>query len=517
MEFIFEVEAQQNAYLDSISQDILKARGQFFTSSPVARFMATHAKASGQHLHILDPGAGAGILTVAVVEHLMDEIQTIHAVVYETDSGILSVLRENLTTLAERYGERFTFEIRTNDFILARPDFTGERFDLAILNPPYFKINIQNSPYSGRLADLFKGNPNIYAFFMAVAGECLKEAGIMIAITPRSFTNGLYFKGFRQWLLKSMSLEKVHIFQSRKDAFKEKAVLQENVICVFSRSSEQSPTIELSRSVGRTDLGEPEISPYPAGLILDKTTDNYFIRLPETDEDASILKQVESWPDTFNSLGYHIWTGPVVEHRTREFIDGCNLPNSVCLYRMHNIRFFDVEWTGQHKKDARFALTTGAHRHLSRNEVTVLLKRFSAKDQNRRLEAGVLIPDPSEGEFVGFENHLNCITRKHGSFNIDEAFGLAALLNSTLIDRYFRCVSGNTQVNATEIRLMRLPARETIQLIGKRIQHDFACVDETVETELLCETKSEKRKDPQRKARTSQISFEGIGFAETAI
>jgi adenine-specific DNA-methyltransferase len=54
--------------------------------------------------------------------------------------------------------------------------------------------------------------------------------------------------------------------------------------------------------------------------------------------------------------------------------------------------------------------------------------------------------------------------------NEDEVLGLAALLNTELLDTYFRVSSGNTQVSATELRAMPLPALEMIVSIGQRVR-----------------------------------------------
>ena len=74
------------------------------------------------------------------------------------------------------------------------------------------------------------GQPNIYAFFMALAARLLKPDGEIVAITPRSFCNGLYFREFRRWFLERVALDHIHIFESRTETFKHSSVLQENII-----------------------------------------------------------------------------------------------------------------------------------------------------------------------------------------------------------------------------------------------------------------------------------------------
>ena len=46
------------------------------------------------------------------------------------------------------------------------------------------------------------------------------------------------------------------------------------------------------------------------------------------------------------------------------------------------------------------------------------------------------------------------------------AYGLFAILNSTLYDNYYRILNGSTQVNSTEINIMPIPSRSTIQQMG---------------------------------------------------
>ena len=80
---------------------------------------------------------------------------------------------------------------------------------------------------------------------------------------------------------------------------------------------------------------------------------------------------------------------------------------------------------------------------------------------------------------VGLENHLNYIYHAERELTDDEVFGIAALFNSQFLDRYFRTISGNTQVNATEIRMLRFAPLEIIEVIGRQVQGIFNSCDQT--------------------------------------
>ena len=104
------------------------------------------------------------------------------------------------------------------------------------------------------------------------------------------------------------------------------------------------------------------------------------------------------------------------------------------------------------------------------NNNLVLLRRFSAKEEARRLVAAPLLKDKLPAEKIGIEHHLNYIYRLQDSLSEIETFGLSALLNSSLLDKYFRISNGNTQVSATELRAMPLPPLDILSRLGERIR-----------------------------------------------
>jgi adenine-specific DNA-methyltransferase len=203
--------------------------GQFLTPNPVAEFMASLFEIHRREVHLLDAGAGAGALSAALVGRLCREPRKpkrISITAYEIDAAQIEPLQARLDGCrreCERVGISFSATVLNEDFIAAavpmvRGDlFTSEspRFNTAIINPPYRKIR---SDSSTRLALRSAGieASNLYAGFVALITRLLDRSGELVAITPRSFCNGPYFKPFREDFLEAMSLRRLHVAQLQK-------------------------------------------------------------------------------------------------------------------------------------------------------------------------------------------------------------------------------------------------------------------------------------------------------------
>ena len=477
----------QREYEEQTYIEERKTKGQYFTAPEVCKFMAglfsTPARSS---FRLLDPGAGVGSLTAAVCERLSHAgaALQIEAVLFENDRDVLPYLRrtmEHCRSELDRAGHALTVVIHDRDFILeASASNQGRRglFDEAvrleeidgvIMNPPYFKLN-KNSEYAKVMDAVVHGQPNIYAFFLAASAQMLSPHGEMVAITPRSFCNGLYFRGFRHWFFDRMALDHIHLFESRTDTFRD--VLQESVITRTHKLGSSPDRITVSTSYGRDVIGSLQTRDLPAAEVIDSSTGDCVIRVPASDEDSAILEAVESWPDRFSDLGLRVSTGPVVTFRAREFLlQSLNGTASAPLLSTFNVKPFETLWPALHKKHPiAFRVCPESMKLLLPSQNYVLLRRFSAKEEKRRLTASCLIGAAQPGPYVALENHLNYIYHAKRPLSLDETYGLAALFNSALLDRYFRTISGNTQVNATELRTMPLPTLKTVAAIGRKIR-----------------------------------------------
>ncbi|HXX81819.1 MAG TPA: hypothetical protein VEI46_09730, partial [Thermodesulfovibrionales bacterium] len=99
---------------------------------------------------------------------------------------------------------------------------------------------------------------------------------------------------------------------------------------------------------------------------------------------------------------------------------------------------------------------------------SILLQRVTADEQPSRLVACIpyeFCISAVNGYFV--ENHLNIIQPEKGDPQVDLYF-LLGVLNSEVVEFFFRAMNGNTQVSATELNLLPVP-------IGK-YEHEIASI-----------------------------------------
>ena len=485
-------EALGETYLAFVKHGQRKSGGHYLTPASVARFMAEYASYSEPDMRVLDPGSGTGVLSAAVCEAASRSgtVQSLHLDACESDPTLANlthvVLAFSSQWLMQR-GVALTFDVKRDDFVLeyaaaleatAQPNGHGKglgkfrlEYDLVISNPPYFKIG-KDDPRAVAGATVVHGQPNIYTLFMAISAELLSGSGRLVYIVPRSFASGPYFKRFREVFFQRVAPTAIHLFDSRKDVFKSQTVLQENLVLTAQRRREDGTVNEgqvlVSHSKTAQDLAERRWLMVGLDSVLDLGSANKELCIPVCAEDLGLVEGVRAWPNTLGSLGLDISTGPVVPFRAKRLLSqAASGPSTVPLLWMHHVRPMRVEWPSAGSAKPQWVINTAESKKLLVADQTyVLLRRFSAKEEKRRLVAAPLVRGRLNADMVGLENHLNYIRGVSRELDGELAYGLAALLNSTFLDRYFRVSNGNTQVSATELRAMPLPAEGDIRAIG---------------------------------------------------
>ncbi len=457
------------------------------TPAPIASFMASLFQDSHfPEIRLLDAGAGIGSLTSAFVDRVCKQDKIPHgikATLYELDTLLIEYLS---TTIKDCYvacrdaGMAFKASVVQEDFIvdasrclsgdLLYPNPDRQGYTHAILNPPYKKIR-SDSNHRRLLRTVGIETSNLYTGFLALSILLLRPRGELVAIVPRSFCNGPYFKPFRQLMLAHMSLRQIHVFESRTNAFKDDEVLQENIILYAVKEKTDAPVLITSSS--GSDFQDIAIVERQKEQVINQNDPHLFIHIATNNLAQHVVDRMALFTHTLDDLGITVSTGPVVDFRLKENLRKNPEDGSVPLiYPGHFCQNF-VVWPNGAAKKANAIMRNGeTEKWLFPTGTYTLVRRFSSKEEKRRIVAALFDPTLIGGEVVGFENHLNVFHSKRHGLQSEIARGLAVYLNSSLVDAYFRLFNGHTQVNATDLRTLPYPSLNNLVELGRGVSNN---------------------------------------------
>lgn len=453
--------------------------GQFMSSSAVSKLLADMFETLDGDHRILDAGAGVGSLTAAFVERVQHYAEKIDSTCYELSGVMNHYLADTLQNCSDScysYNVQWEQTVIEEDFIehtvalLNREDFVP-KYNKAILNPPYLKISAKGKERN-ELKKVGFETGNIYSAFVGLAIKLLEDGGELVAITPRSFCNGPYFNDFRKLLLDSCSINKIHVFNSRKSAFKADKVLQENVVYHLTKGEPQRDTVIVTSSSCAEDPN-PFVYEVPFDKVVNDNNPDRFIHIITDEKEQCVATKAGGLPCSLEDLGIQASTGKVVDFRTRDNLSKHFIPGSVPLIFPQHLQNCSIEWPIEGAKKPNALLSNEDTANLMvKNGTYVLTRRLTAKEEKRRIVASIYTADIADVDVVGFENKTNYFHALGEPLDNDLAKGLWLFLNSTLVDKYFRQMNGHTQVNATDLRTLRYPTKEQLVDMGKMIDFD---------------------------------------------
>lgn len=464
--------------------------GQFFTPACTAQFMAgLFTSTASDECRLLDAGAGIGSLSNAFLERCVAGALSLARVdlsVFEMDASLHDDLTDSLVACAHRTRGHVAlhFDLFGGDFIEAAVNRIQFRqyveFTHAILNPPYKKIS-SDSRHRSLLRAVGIETVNLYSAFVALAIEMMADGGQIVAIIPRSFCNGPYYRPFRELLLQRCSIEQIHLFDSRKTAFKDDGVLQENVIIKLRRGAPQGDVVVTTSADDQ--FANIEFTTYAFDQIVSSTDAERFIHIPTSERSGACAPLTHSLED----IGIAVSTGPVVDFRMREHLHGTPEEGDVPLLYPGHFSGGKIEWPKpDFKKPNAIAHNAETAKWLFPNGHYCVVRRFSSKEERRRIVANVVDPKAFPGsDTFGFENHLNVFHEKKTGLSPALAHGLSAFLNTTMVDETFRRFSGHTQVNATDLRTMKYPSRDMLTALGEWAMQQSSLSQQTIDEQLL--------------------------------
>lgn len=472
-----EICTNTEAFIVQMPKEQRKQYGQFFTSIETARFMASLLTIDSEknEVYALDAGAGTGVLSVALIERcckVFTPSQTLHLTCYENDPNVLPLLKSNLSFAKQHCTFCLEYNIIEKNYILSQKDLLRQNifsteapacYDLIIGNPPYKKIS-KDAPEALSLPMVCHGAPNLYFLFATMGIENLKQEAEMVYIIPRSWTSGAYFEKFRKFLLKHTRITYIHLFKSRNKVFDKESVLQETMIVRLKKTHEPVTHVTISTSESSKNFCDIRKMDIPYHIVV--SSNHSYVHLVTDEEEMAVLEKINKLGKTLPDLGLKMKTGLVVDFRTQELLRNSENADTIPLIY------------SQHIKDGRVKFPQGKENEyilkkrrslMQENRNYLFLKRFTAKEERRRLQCGIYLKRYlPKCTFISSQNKVNFIDGLQGLSEC-VVYGLYVIFNSTLYDIYYRILNGSTQVNSTEINSMPLPSLKIIEAMGKQL------------------------------------------------
>jgi adenine-specific DNA-methyltransferase len=459
-------------YTALLPEEIRRSLGAYYTPPPLAARLIELVESTGLNwrtARVVDPSCGGAAFLASVAPGLcsasqdqgpLAQIESLEErlVGIEIDrfAAWLSMVLVDLTLfpLSIRAGRMVKNLVLSQDAFDVSLDRLGT-FDLVIGNPPYGKITLPPDRRERFKASLF-GHANLYGLFTELALRLIRPGGLIAYVTPTSILGGEYFKNLRKLLAAEAPLRRLDFVSDREGVFD--GVLQETMLTVYKREARSKST--------RIHVSSVEVEDSKQGAKIEiigsaqsTALDGMPWVLPRSGQQVRLVSALSLMPRRLEDYGFAVSTGQLVWNRHKDqlratYDEGC-LP---------------IIWAEAVNPDGTFHFQAARRTHLPylkakntqdflvNHEPCILVQRTTAKEQKRRLIAAV-IPNSFVAEYPGFivENHLNMVyaVERKPRFALRT---IAALLNSEMVDKAFRCINGSVAVSAYELNSLQLPS-----------------------------------------------------------
>ena len=232
------------------------------------------------------------------------------------------------------------------------------------------------------------------------------------------------------------------------------------------RKQRQVPSdILVTSSEANCDFRHLQQISLPYSDVVSGSDQYVFLMTNHREVDAICL--LNTFPYTLPDFGMKMKTGLTVDFRERESLRNTEVDGAVPLFFAQHIQnghiCFPIGKEGEYLVPSRKSL-------VQPNTNYLFIRRFTAKEEKRRLQCGIYLAEQfPQYQTISTQNKINFIDNADHTLSKDVVYGLYVLFNSTLYDVYYRVLNGSTQVNATEINHMPVPAISIIEELGRAL------------------------------------------------
>ncbi len=458
--------------------------GRLFTKKNTAHLMADMIRIDPEKTAytVLDPGAGTGILAAAAVEHICKSAplcKEIFLTCYENDPDFLPMLEDNLERIRKKcrhdydvrlfvtiYDENYLVDVKSH-YTVTFFDTVEDKFDIIIANPPTDLI-AKGSAEAEAVGGVTMLKISAAYLFFKVAAEHLEAGGSLVIMLPTTAASASSVSVLRSEIAKKLALKKIHLFVGKQKNLKRAIPLKKSMILSYENNDERDDII-ISTS---TDDGAKdkitELAPLPYSFVVDENDGS--LTLPKSVEETKIVKYISGFPETLTSLGLKMSTGLVIDSKCADILYDDEMPGTVPVIRASAMISGGIRFPMPRAKKQYLMPTETAL--FQKNKNMIIIKRVPAKSDDRFLNCAVYFAGQRpQNQYISTHNKINFIDMKDNKeeMNARLVFGLFALLNSTIYDRYISIVSKSKQINSKEMKTLRLPPRNLIENMGMRL------------------------------------------------
>ncbi|MGQ3685943.1 MAG: Eco57I restriction-modification methylase domain-containing protein [Candidatus Loosdrechtia sp.] len=362
-----------------------------------------------------------------------------------------------------------------------------DQFDFVVGNPPYYKIKNIEQNIKDTFTESIYGHPNAYALFIHAGIEMLRTHGRLGFIVPRSMLSGLYFKNLREFIERKTAIKEIVNISDRKSIFDN--VLHGTMILSLKRDKQNDEKINISLMKTLEDIRDRH-----RAIVVDRNkviqrlngTTVWFVA--DSLDVYNILSKIIKGSHLLSGqeVNYRAKTGQIVWNRVKPLLSTQKEPDTLPLVWATDVGKFSFSFNRMGTARPCFLKFNSKTKQLIVKGPCILVQRVTADEQPSRIVA--CIPEEfckkeRDGYFV--ENHLNIVQPLTENNTIDLYF-ILGVLNSEVVDFFFRAMNGNTQVSATELNLLPVATGkydDKIADIAKEIQ----AVEEAKKNKLLTE------------------------------
>ncbi len=455
--------------------------GRLFTKKDTACLMADMLEISPEKTAytLLDPGAGTGILSAAAVEAIAQRsssVKQIFLTCYETDPAFLSQLYDNLERIRKICRHDYNIKLYTtvyeeNYIVDSKKHYTvtyfdtaEEKYDIIICNPPteYYAKDSEEARSAGGVTQVKIGAQFLFA---RMAQRHLEDGGQLVIMLPTTYATASQLTALRKEMASELAIHKIHLFIGKQKNAKRAIPLKKNIIISYVKGEKpEELSISTSQDNGKNVTALPKL---PYGFVVDK--DNGMLTLPKSVEDTNIVRHFQKFTETLSTLGLKMSTGLIIDSKCEGLLFTEPNKSTVPLIRPAAIKNGGIEFPQPIKRQYIAPVSPSL---MQRNKNMLIIKRIPAKSDERFVNSAVYLASllPSY-QYISTHNKINFIDTKDKNSEIGPRllFGLYALLNSTIYDRYISIISKSKQINSKEMKNLPLPPRNLIESLGLRI------------------------------------------------